>query len=234
MRSERSCITAAERTLPMRTMIESLAQLKSTGFAPRTVIDVGVAYGTPPLYEAFPDAYFFLFEPVADFEPHIRKTLQATIRGEYEMCGLGEADATTTIFIPDAAVGASLMHRGVDKDDPRLRSVPVRTLDGIFAQRKIEQPVLLKTDCQGGDLAVIRGGRNFIAQCDVIIMEVGMFRYWSQKTPDFADTVVEMKSLGFVPYDLFDYMPRPHDGALGQLDVVFVKEEGPLRAVHKW
>ena len=217
----------------MRTMTESLAQLKSAGFAPRTVIDVGVAHGTPPLYEAFPDAYFFLFEPVADFEEDIKGALQ-TIRGEYELCGLGESSTSATIFVPEAAVGASLMHHGIAANDPHLKKVPIRTLDEVFAKRTVARPVLLKTDCQGGDLAVIRGGRNFIAQCDVIIMEVGMFRYWSQKTPDFADTVIEMKALGFVPYDLFDYMPRPHDGALGQLDVVFVREDGPLRAIHKW
>jgi len=215
-------------------MTESLAQLKSAGFAPRTVVDVGVAYGTPPLYDAFPDAYFFLFEPVADFEPHIKKALERKIRGEYELCGLGETSSTMQIFVPEAAVAASLMHKGVDAADPRLRTVPVRTLDEVFAERKIEGPILLKTDCQGGDLAVIRGGNEFVAKCDVIIMEVGMFRYWSKKTPDFADTVIEMKSRGFVPYDLFDTMTRPHDGALGQLDVVFVKEDGPLRAIHKW
>lgn len=214
-------------------MTESLAQLKSTGFAPRTVIDVGVAHGTPPLYEAFPDAYYFLFEPVADFEGDIRHAL-TQIRGEYELCGLGETSTTMQIFVPEAAVAASLMHSGVDAADPHLRTVPVRTLDEVFAQRKIETPVLLKTDCQGGDLAVIRGGRGFVAQCDVIIMEVGMFRYWSEKTPDFAETIIEMKSHGFVPYDFLDYMPRPHDGALGQLDVVFVKEDGPFRATHQW
>jgi len=214
-------------------MTESLAQLKSTGFRPRTVIDVGVAHGTPPLYAAFPNAYYFLFEPVADWERDIQGVLKK-IRGEYELCGLGETSTTTTIFIPQGAVGASLMHRGVAADNPHLRTVPVRTLDEVFAERKIERPILLKTDCQGGDLAVIRGGRNFIAQCDAIIMEVGMFHYWSKKTPDFADTIIEMKSYGFVPYDLFDYLPRPHDGALGQLDVVFVKEDGLFRAIHKW
>lgn len=29
--------------------------LKRLGFRPRTVVDVGVAYGTPELYEAFPE-----------------------------------------------------------------------------------------------------------------------------------------------------------------------------------
>jgi hypothetical protein len=126
------------------------------------------------------------------------------------------------------------MHRGIAEDDPHLRTIPVRTLDAVFAEGKFEEPVLLKTDCQGGDLAVIEGGDKFVQRCEVIIMEVGMFHYWSMKTPDFADTVIAMKHRGFVPYDILDYMTRPLDGALGQVDVVFVKENGPFRVTHNW
>ena len=62
----------------------------------------------------------------------------------------------------------------------------------------------------------------------------GMFRYWSPETPDFADTIIAMKQRGFVPYDILDYMTRPHDSALGQVDVVFVKDNGRFRSIHKW
>ena len=217
----------------MKTMTEALAHLKSLGFLPGTVVDVGVAHGTPPLYAAFPDAYFFLFEPVTDFEPNIKSVL-TKIRGEYQMCALGATSGTATIFVSDAPVGSSLMHRGIDAGDPHLRKITIRTLDEIFTGKNPLGPILLKTDCQGGDLDVIRGGTEFIQKCEVIIMEIGMFRYWSPKTPDFADTVVEMKAHGFVPYDFLDEMRRPFDGALGQLDVVFVKENGPFQKSHTW
>ena len=217
----------------MRTTEEFFVHLKSLGFLPRTVIDVGVAYGTPPIYEAFPDAYYFLFEPVRDFEPHLKRQLE-TLRGEYHLCALGAASGEATIFIPETPSGSSLMHTSTDGSDPRLRKIDVRTLDGVCADAPLEGPILLKTDCQGGDLAVIQGGSRVAAQCEVIIMEVGMFRYWSQRTPDFADVIIHMKSIGFVPYDFFGYMTRPSDGALGQIDVVFVKENGQFRASSKW
>jgi FkbM family methyltransferase len=217
----------------MKTMTDALAHLKSVGFDPKTVVDVGVAHGTPPLYAAFPGAYFFLFEPVLDFERDIQSALK-TIRGEYQMCALGATSGTTTIFVSDAPVSSSLMHRGIDASDPHLRHITIRTLDDVFAEKNPDGPILLKTDCQSGDLDVIRGGAEFIQKCDAIIMEVGMFRFWSENTPDFADTVIEMKTRGFVPYDFFDEMRRPLDGALGQLDAVFVKESGPFRKSHTW
>jgi hypothetical protein len=43
--------------------------LKSLGFEVRTVIDVGIAFGTVPIYDAFPRARCFLVEPVTECRP---------------------------------------------------------------------------------------------------------------------------------------------------------------------
>ena len=217
----------------MRDMAQLLAHLKSLGFAPQTVIDVGVAYGTPPLYEAFPDAYFVLCEPISDFEKYLKATLN-NLKGEYHLLAVSDADGTAQIYVSPQADGSSLMHQNVKADSPMLRTIETKTLDTLLADRNLAGPILLKTDCQGGDLKVMAGAKKFLSQVDVIIMEVFMFHFWGRATPDFADTVVYMKELGFVPYDLFDQMHRPSDGALGQLDVVFVKEDGQFRKSSQW
>jgi len=49
---------------PTRNFAEFFSHLKKLQFAPGTVIDVGVAYGTPDLYEAFPTSKFYLVEPL--------------------------------------------------------------------------------------------------------------------------------------------------------------------------
>src|SRR3954449_6529991 len=54
-----------------RTPEAVLAHVKRLGFAPATVIDVGVAYGTPELYDAFPDARFLLVDPLEEYAPAI-------------------------------------------------------------------------------------------------------------------------------------------------------------------
>jgi hypothetical protein len=41
-----------------------------------------------------------------------------------------------------------------------------------------------------------------------------------------------MKDRGFVAYDLFGAHTRPLDGALAQVDIVFVKERGRFRQSH--
>jgi hypothetical protein len=46
---------------------------------------------------------------------------------------------------------------------------------------------------------------------------------------DFEEVIEYMKSKGFVCYDILSFLYRPYDGALSQMDVVFVKENGIFR-----
>ena len=48
------------------------------------------------------------------------------------------------------------------------------------------------------------------------------------------DVVAYMKNLGFVVYDIFGEDYRPLDGALGQIDIAFVKENGIFRTDHAY
>src|SRR5882762_6759290 len=48
-----------------------MRNLKRSGFAPKTVFDVGVAAGTPDLYAAFPQARFYLIDPTRQSLPHM-------------------------------------------------------------------------------------------------------------------------------------------------------------------
>jgi len=54
---------------PTRNFAEFFSQLKKLQFIPGTIIDVGVAWGTPDLYEAFPASKFYLVEPLKDSSP---------------------------------------------------------------------------------------------------------------------------------------------------------------------
>lgn len=73
----------------MREPEQLYAHLKSLGFDPKTVIDVGVAWGTPPLYEAFPRAYLFLFEALPMFEG-ILQSIVAKRPGQYQVGALSD------------------------------------------------------------------------------------------------------------------------------------------------
>ncbi len=54
------------------TLGECYEHLNASGFKPGTLVDVGVATGTPELYEAFPKAYFLLVEALKAFEGDLK------------------------------------------------------------------------------------------------------------------------------------------------------------------
>lgn len=217
---------------PQRDFEEFVHFVKKQGFAPATVIDVGVCYGTPELQQGFPEAYHILFEPVTELEPRMQ-ALTARYTGEYHMLALGAEAGTAPMRVPEGAVeAATLANPGTGA---HTRMVPVETLDGVLGGRDLTGPIVLKTDCQGFDLNVMKGGTAVLSRCDLVVMEVNMFHPAGDPTlGDFSTIVTWMQQQGFSVYDILSYQTRPLDNALGYVDLAFVRDDGTFRAHHRW
>lgn len=73
-----------------------LAHLKRLGFNPEVVIDVGVAFGTHDLYEAFPHAKHLLIEPLIEYKPWISNILRK-YNAECVYSAAGEKESSVEI-----------------------------------------------------------------------------------------------------------------------------------------
>jgi hypothetical protein len=65
-------------------------------------------------------------------------------------------------------------------------------------------------------------------------MAVSFFKFWGNHHPDALEIFNFMNEQGFVIYDFLDGLFRPLDGALGQIDVVFVRKDSLLKKDYKW
>lgn len=216
---------------PMRSLEEFCHYLVERDLTPKTIIDVGAAWGTQEILQPFPNAYHVLIDPVPAYEARMKQLL-GKYRGEYHLIALSEEPGEMPMKVQKGGeVGASLASAaGQD-----TIMVPVDTLDRLFAGRELEGPILIKTDCQGYDMHVMRGGREFLRKVDVAVCEVNMFHPTGRPDlPDFGDIVATMRDLGFAVYDIVSYQTRPFDTALGYVDLVFAREDGPLRKHHRW
>ena len=215
----------------MRMLDDFCEHLKILNFIPKTFIDVGVCYGTPELFNSFPDAYQILIEPIPELEDRM-KLLTKKFSGEYHMVAVADKKGFMTLNVPkDAIEGATL----VPGEGLRQIEVPIDTLDNILGDRQFEGPILLKTDCQGFDLNVIEGCFNRLSDIDIIVMEVNLYHpRGNLDFPDFGQIVGRLGDFGFSVYDIVSYQVRPRDKALGYVDLVFVRNDGPLRAHHSW
>jgi FkbM family methyltransferase len=212
----------------------ALMHIKNYGFMPGTVIDVGAANGTPPLYQVFPEVHHILIEPLVEFEPQLADLASRYPHMEYMIAAAARQPGAITFYVHDDLVGSSMLidpAHGQANSQPR--TVPAITLDDMIQERNPPTPFLLKIDVQGAELEVLAGAANILDQIEYILLEVSFFRFFSGN-PEFAEVISTMRELGFVPYDLLDNLYRPLDHALAQIDIAFVKENGLFRSNHAY
>lgn len=224
-----------------RGAVEHLARL---GFKPRTVVDVGVAWGTPPLYETYPDAYFHLVEPLTKFDDAIAGILKR-YRGERHRFAASDRPGSAKIRIAATSLGfagASLSHATAPDAQAtegfETYAFEVRRLDDIIDAEALEKPVLLKTDAQGHDLSVLKSGPRVVEASDVVIVETAIYPFPNELPACDKNTIANvigyMEAAGFNVYDIVSPLCRDYDDALAQVDLVFLRKDSPLRAYPGW
>ena len=216
------------------TMFESLRQAVRNGLSPKTVIDVGAAHGTLPLYELFPEARFILLEPLDEFSPALREIVRGLKHAECLVAAAARKPGKVILNVHPDLVGSSLYkeEEGAHVDGIE-RTVPAVTLNDVCAERETQPPYLIKIDTQGSELHVLDGADRIMAETDFIIMEASLFGFF-KGGPQILHTTRYMKERGFVVYDVFDLRYRPLDGAMAQVDLAFVQERSKFRASHAY
>ena len=208
----------------------SLQNLKSNGFAPRAVIDVGAWIGdwTEHVHTIFPDAQFLMVEANPAKKPGleaIASRLGPSVRLRMALLG-PEARAGVPFYAMEA--GSSVLPENTNFDRQEL-ALEMTTLDAVSEAVTSEGPLMLKVDVQGYELEVLRGGARTLARADVVLLEVSLLEY-NQGAPLMPEVVAFMNSAGFVPYDVCGQFRRETDTALCQIDIMFVRRDSALRA----
>jgi FkbM family methyltransferase len=219
---------------PRRTPEAVLDHVKGLGFEPATVIDVGVAYGTPALYAAFPGARFLLVDPLEEYAPVIDEVVATLGSAEWVRAAAGPSPGEIEINVNRApALSSTLGHWKGQDDGGRPRRVPVVRLDDLVAERSLPGPYLVKVDVEGAELRVLEGASALLEQTELVLLEVNLFQFLPDQ-PQLHDVVAFMKSRGFVTYDFYGGHLRLLDGALAMVNMAFVREDGRFRQSHEF
>jgi FkbM family methyltransferase len=204
-----------------------LNHIKTCGFRPETVFDVGVARGTEVLYRAFPDAFYYLVDPSRESLPHM-EALQKRLKAKILNCALTDRAGEVALNVPNVEnFGGSSIMRTFSHG--WTYTVKTERFDELVSD--FEQPSLCKIDVQGAAMLVLKGMEGLLPKVDVFIIESNVF---APAGDDVHRIMAFLSARNFVLYDIADIIRRPIDNALGQLDLVFVREDSPFRQEKRW
>ncbi len=195
--------------------------------APGSVIDVGVAGGTPELYRAFPGVAWLLVEANPVFQEAL-DTLTGQLGAAVEtvFCGAEHSQTTFNVFSDPRKSSALQPVRNLRLE--RQITVPVEPLDALVAKHTLPAPFLLKIDVEGAELDVLRGASGTLAHTDALIVETSVMPRFEDGA-EFAEVVRAMQQTGFVVFDIAAGVNHPHTGYLNHVDLFFVRADASFR-----
>ena len=210
-----------------------LEYLKRRNLTVETIFDIGVAYGTPGLYEVFDNVHYHLIEPLEEYLGVI-KNLEKQHSLTYTIAAAGKTETTITLNVHPDLSGSSILNESEGSHvDGIPRNVPQTTIDTEVNKNSLKAPFLIKVDVQGFELEVLKGATATLPKTEVVILEVSLFQFY-QNSPTFQEVITFMSDAGFSVYDIFNASYRPLDDALGQIDLLFVRTDSCLRETHHY
>jgi FkbM family methyltransferase len=191
----------------------------------RTVVDVGASDGrwSAVALRAFPRARYLLIE--AQSAPHEAglRRLKARHPGlDYVIAAAGPRSGTIHFDASDA-FGGMASDRPFPANDI---AVPMTTLDAEAARRGLKGPFLVKLDTHGYEVPILEGAEATLHDTAILVVEAYAFRL-SAACLRFHELCAWLEQRGLRCIDLCDVLHRPHDGALWQMDLVFVSGSSP-------
>lgn len=213
-------------------MYEMVSRLRQMGIMPKTILDIGANRGmfTKTSHYVFPDAKIYAFEPLANCYAEL-KALKTSIPGleTYEVA-LSDHAGETVIHKSNYDYSSSLMEMGdLHKEafpytaGVTTESIRMESLDGIFDEKDLQRPVLMKIDVQGYEKFVLDGAVKTLNHCDVIICEMSLSVLYKDQAL-FHDIYTQLIGAGFEYAGNIGELVNPKTSCILQVDGLFIRK----------
>jgi FkbM family methyltransferase len=179
---------------------------------PGVILDVGANQGqTSRVFAAaFPQTEIHAFEPVTATHAILLQQVRSLPRVRTHQVALGAQDGTA-LMEAEPGSGSNRLVTVAPAPDSPTESVPLRRLDTFCAEHGLDAISLLKTDCEGYDLAVLQGAESLLRSGRIacVYCEVNFRR--DGRHGDFFAIESYLRDLGYGFYALYDYSSREYD-----------------------
>jgi len=188
-------------------MFEKLRNLEKKGYIPDIIFDIGAHNGnwTLECLKIYPNSRYVLVEPIEYSELNILKRLNNirvfnVILNENNI----EVDWYELKNTGDSIFKEKSKHF-TDCIGLKRQSITLNTL--LEKKKGITEncnKILIKIDCQGAEMPILKGASDIYDKINFIILELPLFGKHNENVPNFLEHIKFMDSIGFVPYDIID------------------------------
>lgn len=209
-----------------------LLAMRTLGFNPAVIFDIGAQTGTEALFRVFPAAKHLMIEPVAENEAVLLQIASQLKDAEVLIAAADSTSGEAYLHVsPNARFATASNDKEPKGNRQDVRCISCVAVDDLCQSRSLTGPFLIKIDVDGKELDVLEGCINTLEDTECAIVETVFF---GDGANNFHRVVEFMQDQGFVVYDIVEPVYRPSDMALWQVDTVFVKRDSRFRQEHSF
>ena len=212
-------------------MFNRIDILKQKGYYPDTILDIGAHHGnwTNAMKQIYKDSKFYLFEAIDyselrqfQYDKNV-KVYNDLLNDKIEIVNWYQMKNTgDSIFREKTHHFNSceiIKRESVDLNSHVLKH-------SLFQESK---NILIKIDCQGAEIPILKGASSILEKTDFIILEIPLFGQYNEGVPDFLQHIAFMNSIGFITYDIIDNHYINNFNM--QIDVLFINKTHPFNNI---
>jgi len=205
-------------------MFYKLHLLKEQGYLPDTILDIGAHHGnwTNNMKQIYNNSKYYLFEAINYSELN-----QFQHDNNVKVYNVLLNDKLEEVDWHQMKNTGDSIFREKTKHFKNCQIIKKETIDlnTFILQNNILQEsknILIKIDCQGAEIPILKGSTFILEKTDFIILEIPLFGQYNDGVPNFLEHITFMNTIGFVAYDIMDnhYI----NGFNMQVDILFINK----------
>ncbi len=207
-------------------MFEQIKDLKNKGYYPTKIFDIGAYHGlwTKELLNIYTNCDYYLYEAI-EYE---ELTNFVNINFNMRMFNVILNDKKDTVkWYQKKNTGDSMFREKtvhfnncdiIERDTIDLNT-HVKNNNIVLTET---DRILIKIDCQGAELPILKGSSDILKYTDFILLEIPLFGKYNEGVPSFLEHIQYMDSINFIPYDIYD--KHTLNGFTMQIDMMFINK----------
>ena len=206
-------------------MFDKINILKQKGYYPDTILDIGAHQGfwTIGMKQIYNNSKYYLFE--ANDYNELNKFNNDNNVKVYNNIVLNDKIEEIDWYCINGT--GDSMFKEKTKHYINCNSIKRETIDlnthilknNLFQESK---NILIKIDCQGAEISILKGASSILEKTDFILLEIPLFGQYNDGIPNFLEHIQYMNSIGFITYDIVENNYINNFNM--QLDVVFINK----------